>query len=487
MVSAPFRVAEKEDSMAPIFSLRPSSSSRRNTRTGAGGGQSPGRTAALIRIGMVMLLCGLIAFSIYQVARHMTVGLSTLRTQEIVDELHVRMELYLFRDEAVLYADGSGVTQYTVGNGDRVGVGGQIGTAYGIGELSEAEARALQQQLRAYDDRIALLRELGGHGTPADARAEADALDAYYLGLLEAAGRGDLLSANGFAAEMLDGIGRYDILTDANRVTLASLEAEREALLAGLSPIATIRTDRGGYFYDRADGYESVFTYSAAMTMTPEDFRAMTERSASAVPVGVVGKMVYSPTWYAAAYIPIDPDDPNASDGEADRTVAVFQQGIATGKTYSMSCVDSAGTVVNLTIERLVPDEGGVLLVFSSQDMPAGFDFSRKLRVETVAQTRGGYRIPEEALVRLESDRTGEEVPGVYILAGGVVEFRKVHIDVGRDGYYIARTYEEVEAMLDELSDEAYAAATADGWRYLRLNDNIIIGGNELYEGKMIS
>ena len=109
------------------------------------------------------------------------------------------------------------------------------------------------------------------------------------------------------------------------------------------------------------------------------------------------------------------------------------------------------------------------------------------MRVETVARTTSGYRIPTEALVTLHADETGEDVTGVYILSGGVVEFRKVRIRVRRDGYIIAETYEEVQALLDTYTEEQYKAATADGWSYLRLNDNIITSGNELYEGKMIS
>ncbi len=439
----------------------------------------PGRTASLIRVGMVLLLCGLIGFSVYQVARHMTVGLSTLRTQEIVDESYVSLELYLFRDEAILTATGSGVTQYAVADGERVGVGTVLGTAYSAVGMTAEEIRALQARLNAYGIRISLMRELSGNGTPADARAEAEAVDQHYLGLLDAAGHGDLSGVNGFAEEMLSGMGRYDILTGnaSNLASIPELEAERASLLANLSSVATVTTDRGGYFYYELDGFETAFPYASAMSMTPGEFLAMTERSAGTVAEDTVGKLVYGSTWYAATYIALD-----------DPAVKVFQQGIASGRTYRMTCHDKAGTEIALTIERLVPDDAGVLLVFSSQDMPSGFDFSRKLRVETVAHTVSGYRIPAEALVTLHSDKTGEKVNGVYILAGGVVEFRKVHIQVRREeyGYIIADTYEEVRAILDGYTDEEYAAATADGWSYLRLNDNIIVGGNELYEGKMI-
>ncbi len=436
----------------------------------------PSRAKSLLNTGAVLLLLGLIAFSVYQVARHLTVGLNTLRTQEIVDKSYVQLELYLFRNEQVLYAEGAEACLYRVKNGEKVGVGASIGTAYAVG--GGTDAASLQAKLDAYGDRIALVEQLGGLGTPTDARDEAEAIDRDYLGLLEAAGQGDLSAVGGFAEEMLSGIGRYDILTGAagSTGTVSSLVAEQEALVAGLTTVANITADRGGYFYYEADGYESVFPYQSAMTMTPAEFRAMTEQEAYSVPTGVVGKMVYDQQWYAAAYVSL-----------SDAALEVFQQGINSSTSYTMRCGDSAGTELTMTIVRMVPDENGALLVFRTQSMPDGFAFERSFRVETVSHSVSGYRIPTEAVVTLHSSITGEDVTGVYILAGGVVEFRKIHIQVRRDGYIIVATYEDMQSMLDACTEEERAAMTADGWSYLRLNDNIITSGNELYEGKMIS
>ena len=432
------------------------------------------RGRALLNAGFIVLMLGVIGFAIYQVARHMTVGLNTLRTQEIIDESYARLELYVFRDEAVLVAEGSDTYLYAVGNGERVGVGKPLGTAYRAGD--PAVAAELQGKLNAYGERISLLERMGGRGTPADAREAADAVDRAYLGLLEAADKGDLSAVAGFSDSMLDGLGRYDIITGAaGSLSLSALRAERDALVAGLTHVSPMSTDRSGYFYYGCDGYESVFDYGSALTMTPEEFRAMTRREANRAPAGAVGKMVYNPTWYAAAYIPL-------SDG----AVEVFQQGIVNGTTYTMLCGGSAGVELNMTIVRLVPDGEGALVVFRSEDMPEGFGFERSFSAETVALRTTGYRIPTEAVVTLHSKETGEDVTGVYILAGNVVEFRKISIHVRRDGYIIADTYEDVKAYLDSLSDEEYAERTADGWGYLGLNDNIITSGNELYEGKVI-
>jgi hypothetical protein len=430
------------------------------------------RVKALLSAGFIVLMLGIIGFAIYQVARHVTVGLNTLRTQEITDESYVSLELYIFRDEQPLYAEGSNLYLYDVGNGERVGVGHTIGTAY----RAETGAADLQLRLNGYGERMALLRELGGTGTPGDARDTADAVDRDYLGLLDAAARGDLSAVAGYGDSMLDGLGRYDMITGAaGSQSMAALKAERDALLEGLTRVSAMSTDRSGYFYYQCDGFESIYGYDAAMTMTPAEFRAMTATQAYAIPEGVVGKIVYSTVWYAAAYIPL-------SDG----AVEVFQQGIADGRTYVMRCGDSAGTELRMTIKRLVPDEGGALVVFSSQDMPRGFDFSRRITMETVAYETSGYRIPVEAVVTVHSRKTGEDVMGVYVLAGNVVEFRKISIYVRRDGYIIAQTYEDVQAYLDALPEDEYARRTADGWEYLRLNDNIITGGNEIYEGKVI-
>lgn len=427
------------------------------------------RAGTLLYAGMIVLLLGVIAFSVYQVARHVTVGLSTLRTQEITDEAYVNLELYLFRDEQVLYAEGGDLCLYTVSDGEKVGVGASLGTAYTVGDPETAAN--LQTTLNAFGDRIALLRELGGLGTPADAREVAEAVDRQYLGLLEAVSRGDLSAASGFAGGMLEGMDRYDILTGGlgENTSVKTLEAARAALVEGYPIAANLTTARGGYFYYGADGYESVFDYTRAMTMTAEEFLAMTEEPAADVPSGVVGKMVWSPLWYAAAYLPLTSD-------------TVFE----VGASYSIRCKDSAGTAITMKVERMVPDSEGVLVVFSTRAMPDGFSFERCIRAETVSHRVEGYRIPTEALVTVRSEETGENVTGVYVLVGNVVEFRKVRIKVRREGYVIAETYGEVRALLDSLDEAAYDRFTADGWSYLKLNDNIITGGNGLYEGKMI-
>ncbi len=446
----------------------------RDGRRGPSGGRnSPARRRKkLLDIGIGLLMLGVIAFSVYQVARHMTVGLSTLRTQEILDRSYVRLELYTFRNETLVTAPGATICRYDVMDGKKVGVGAALGTAYAA---PVDQASAIQAALNVYADRLDLLSRADGTGTPADVREAAESADRRYLALLASAERGNVAGALDYADRMLDDLARYDILTGASdRDTAAAIRTARDALLADFSPVAELIAETSGHFYYGADGYESVFPYAEALTVTPEGFRAMTDADPVALPEGTVGKLILEPTWYAAAYLPL-----------SDPAIEVFQQGITYGATYRMA-IPGTETVLSMSLERLVPDADGALVVFSSQDMPAGFAFPRSFRAETLALEVSGYRIPAEALVTLTAKGASEPTTGVYILDGNVVEFRKVRIRVRRDGYIIAETYEDVTAMLEAATEADRAAMTADGWAFLRLNDNIITDGNELYEGKVI-
>lgn len=424
-----------------------------------------GRKRFLLQAGFVLLMLGLIAFAVYQCARHMAVGLDTLKTQEITDESYVGLDLYIFRDEALISADGT-LFSYEVSDGEKIGVGDPIATAYMLsGDVTE-----LQAQLSDCAERIGLLERTTGQGTPTRADELSDDIDSDYLAWLSAAEAGCLGDALHLSEEMREQLNRYARLTGASGVaqeTVATLRATQAALVDGLTVSDTLAAEKSGYFYYEPDGYEKIFDYGAVMTMTPEAFLAMTQASAETVPVGTAGKMVYSPVWYAAAYVSL-----------ADATV--FQNSI--GDSFSMVCSDGRETVVDMILMRMEPDANGALLVFRSLDMPDGLAFDRRMTVQTLSGSVSGYRIPAEALVTLTAS-DGGEVTGVYILAGNVVEFRAINIKVKRSGYIIADTYETVQAM----SEEERKSITHGEWMYLNLNDKLITRGTGLYEGKMIS
>lgn len=431
------------------------------------------RRKFLWQTGTLLLLLGLMGFAIYQCTGHVTMGLGTLRTQEITESSFSRMELYVFRDEAPVIMNGD-LFAYDVRNGQRIGVGDTVARGYALADKTDVASK--QAWLNLYADRLALANTTVQGGNRSEAAQLAAVMDEAYLQMLATSGKGDLAGMFGYADALLDSMDRYHALIgqgDDASLTAAGLAAQRTELLAGLTVTGTLTAEHSGYFYYQTDGYESVFDYNAAMTMTPADFLALTAAEPAPIAEGTVGKMVWRTGWYAAAYLSLD-------------EVAAFEDRI--GRSYDMTCTDHAGTVLTMTLVRLEKTEDGALVVFHSVSMPDGFDFDRCIGVETVADTVSGYRVPAEAVVTLTSPN-GETRQGVYILAGNVVEFRKLWMLESYEGYLIAETYEAVQTRLAQMEEEdpdAFAADKDDGWLYLDLNDNIITRGTGLFEGKTI-
>lgn len=422
----------------------------------------------LLNVGFVLIMLGLMTFAVYQCVQHMTVGLDTLRTQEITEQTYVDLRLFVFRDEAVLPAEGD-VVAYHVADGEKVGVGKTLATAYTCAEGQDPEM--IQTHLSDLARRMAAMNPSVGQGSPTGGDELKKAVDQTYLAFLQATREGDLEAARLLSQRMEDYLNAYDTLMGGGQASdaLQNLEGTASALTQTMTAAGDLTTSIGGYFYYDIDGYESLFDVDEVMTMTPEAFLTLTQASAQTPDGAVAGKMVYTATWYAAAYVSL-----------AD--VSVFQEEV--GRTFDMLTSDGAQTRLPMTLVRMEPAADGALLVFKSQAMPNDFAFRRSFSVSTHTASVSGYRVPDEALVTLSCQ--GQELMGVYVLEGNVVEFRKIMCEADYDGYVVAKTHGDVQRLLESLEEEQREAMLADGYAYLNLNDRIITGGTGLYEGKIV-
>jgi hypothetical protein len=309
----------------------------------------------------------------------MTTGLNTLRTQEVTDVSYATLELYLFRDEAVLTTQGGGnVFSYQVQDGEKVAANTYLGDAYIL--FDSQQAAAIQAQLNLYGERLARLDGSLSQGTTSllDATSAKERIESDYQGVLASVAAGDLRAMTGYSEQMLAAMDRYSMLVSGSgsATQRETLLAAREALVEGLTAAGGLQTDRAGWFYYDVDGYESVFSYSDVMTVTPEDFRRMTQTSAQTQTLGTGGKMVYSAAWYAVCSVSLT-------------EAACF----TVGSSYTMLCGDSAGCEIPMTCVRVDADEKGAILVFESMAMPDGFSFERRVTVQVAyASVRDVFR-----------------------------------------------------------------------------------------------
>ena len=409
--------------------------------------------AIAMRAAVVLVAIGMLVYVVHYCLGQFSTTLTTLPTQEITDYTVMNAQVYLFRDEQVIYGQEAAPVHYLYRDGERVPKDATYAVAYPKEGATEAEIAALQQQLDEIAAQIALLEDSKKAGSLINSlEGNRESVRQSYLDVLESLAAGKLTNAGAQSQTLLSHIGTYAMLTtpDQSDASIAFLRSTRDALLQawGGRAVQYVST-HGTNFVHACDGYESVFAYADVESMTAADFYAMTE-VAPASTVGAVGKMINDHTWYAA--IPV-------TEENAER--------FAVGNTYTFTFVDNDGAELPLTLVRVLENAEKPVLVFSCDRTPEGFDFLRTQRVQCVVNQLTGYRVPVEAL----REHNGEK--GVYILADSSIEFRRITIVREETGYYIVQTYEQ---------DAQGGAGMA---KYLRYGDLIITAGRDLYIGKM--
>ena len=403
-----------------------------------------------LRIAVTLAMLGLIVYTVAHAMGFAMGNVLTTPVRRITDTQITSAQGYLFRNEEVLTASGTGLVDTLVKNGTKVGKNVSVAKVWS----SEANGDALtsaQLKLSRINRSIRILEDSQlKAGTPL---SEANKYRAEYTALyreISAAtevGRLDQIPA--LEEKLLVALNRYVSLvgeTDETKAHLQALREEKQALIGTASATEVKSETSSGLFYDSGyvDGYESVFTASALDTLTPETLHTLIENS-SATPEGqTVGKLVYGYEWYLAM--------------EFSPSVA---SGFQTGKAYRFTFPENDDATATLTLEKMVTGTDTVLAVFRCESHPNDFLFFRKQTVEiTVGETEGFY-IPETALV------TENGVMGVYVFEESTVRFRRAHIIWMGEGYAIAA-----------LPGEGSLTA-------LRENDILIVSGNDLYEGKV--
>ena len=120
-----------------------------------------------------------------------------------------------------------------------------------------------------------------------------------------------------------------------------------------------------------------------------------------------------------------------------------------------------------MSLQRIVTsgEDDSIVLVFSTGNVPEGFNFLRKQSVEIVQQTYTGYRVP------VSSVRIIDGKQGVFVKKGNLAVFKEIEPLVEIDGYFIVAQQDKQD---DDHSDK------------LAMYDLIITKGKNLYENKVI-
>lgn len=350
----------------------------------------------------------------------------------------------IIRNETLLSSSASGIKYFVVGDGEKVSKGGVIADIY-----AAAEQAQLKTNLESLEKQIEAVKEVQGYNNTSatDLTLLNRKIDEALLSLTASCKGGNFLDTENYSRELLKLLNRKKIVTGEETdfsATLAALEARYNSLKAS-APAATgtIKSTLSGYFVSTADGYENKLTAEGILKLTPEQLR---ELKPDAVGEQTVGKIVSDYTWYVACTVPLEKS-------------AAFK----VGDTVKLkTTLKSAGEIQSTVAAINLGSDKDALMVFACQNMNGDLATVRTLPLTIVTGEYEGLRVSNRA-VRVVGGKTG-----VYVISGMQAKFVEIDIIHSTGGYTLCR----------ENKDGGKSA--------LRLYDEVIEKGRNLYDGKII-
>lgn len=350
----------------------------------------------------------------------------------------------IIRSETLVTSSGSGVMHFVLEDGSRVAKDGVIANIYD----SESASITLSK-IDSVNTKIEDIEEMLSYNDLE--AADLDMINAKATqslnNLIVSGASGNYGDLPELSDELLSALNRRQVAmgeTTDFSAQLEQLKAEKNELSASL-PAAkgTVKAAMSGYFVSKADGYETVLTCGNPESITPE---FMSSVSAAELPDGVIGKIVSDYEWYIAAEISIN-ESLKYKEGDS---LTIY----TSVKSYPKLPV----TVKKINISE---NSSSAVVVFSCNEMNSELATMRSGPMTVVTKEYDGLRVPSSALRVVDSKR------GVYVLTGMQVKFVEVNVLYKDDSYMICEK---------QTSDESV----------LRLYDEVIVKGKNLYDGKIV-
>lgn len=408
------------------------------------------------QFGTAILAVAIVAYVFLQLMLNVSVSLDreTATYASIADR--AELEAFLFRDEYVIPASSSGTNCFLAEDSEKVRYGESIVVTY-----SDPKDVEIQARISEIDKRIDILERssLSTGASTTDIERLDKEIDSLVLSMIRQVDTNDFDKVIRQKEELLILMNRRQSLIQFESFAseLSSLHQERASLNEQLSGASYItESPESGYFYSTVDGYENSFTLERLKNLTAQEF----EELGNTVPdnsiiEGSVGKIVKTSTWYIA--VALD-----------KRTAETFRDGYS----YPITFQYSNNTELDMKLDRRITrtDKDITVLVFSTKQMPEGFDYSRRQTVELTTAIHEGIRVSNSAI------RMKDGVTGVYTVVGSKIVFKKADVLYNYGSYSICAIPKN--PAYPNRHDIAYSSKSE-----LSLHDSVVIDGEDIYDG----
>jgi len=369
----------------------------------------------------------------------------TALSMKITDEMQVSG--WFFRDEQVIPMPQSGAqyVRYEVSDCGRVASGSTIATLYETPEDTAASAEIAQ--LTSMITRLDAMLSRPGIGIGEVGELDGEVYQAV-RDTADAAACGDLSDAGETKEELIYLLTRRRLATVGTQSTeqlMDEREGDKARLVSSLGKRGhKVTAPVAGAFASAVDGYESIFTPDLCGTLTPEKLRELAATQPASTDQAL-GKIIKGYDWRYVCIV-------NEADGKR----------LTVGKTYKLRFGGDPDNPILAVLESADSSEqDGYVLTFRSSRTSSTCLLQRQ-------QTAGIILTSYEGLcVSNDARRVVDGVTGVYVLSGMEMTFKPIEALYTTDSYTIVKW------------DPSTPGA-------LKLYDEIILSGKEIYDGKVV-
>ena len=433
------------------------------------------RTLAYVIVSF--LAVGFIFYIGYHLVDQFEPGLELVDAVTKTVATTVEADAYIFRSESPVYAANtwSGSVTAAVADGGKVSRGGRLADVYA------ASAPEIEGRIAEIDTQIAQLSKHEGEDRSVQSTAGLDAsiFDSFYAIASDCAG-GNYGSAIARRVGLLVDMQKRAVLRGAVSdydTQIMALENERDRLKSQLGAnLETVYAPRSGYYYAEYDGYGEIFSADLLDAMSYDEFIALTESEPEQGDGRLcVGTLLSDYRWYVACPM---------SKTEAAEFVDMYAcevQFLSASESFTM------------TLDRIVSQVPGdrAVVILECGTVPSAFDFTRMQKVLISTEEYTGFELPVTAL------RVVDGMNGVYVQDGVTIAFRRVNIlHETDDGTVVCVGNPAENAAIREDVRIANLTARDSGVTYdetsfgtyywIEENDVVVVGGRDLYSGKII-
>jgi putative membrane fusion protein len=413
----------------------------------------------VFKVIMIVLFVGSLAYFGVYLYNALTKNTETANLYSYTAENSVQADGWFFRDESVVTDDNADNAEVVVSDGERIGKGDTVARVY-----ANTESYQIQQQLDEAEAELTNLKYIQSRANEATNTMELDSdITDAFANLHFSVSTEGLSDMNDDINELKTLIFRRDYAntgTDTLSEEISAAQSKVDELTAQASSAYTSLTSaEAGVFAKGLDGYEGILTVDALTDLTPSKLENLVSQKQEAASNGV-GKVVTSGSWYFACTV---------SESEAEN--------IYKDLSVTLRFGDSGRTFPAKVKTVSDAEDGKVTVVFSSMKYVAQTVSMREQSVDIILSSITGFRVPKRA-VRVDEDGN----TGVYRVSGTQTEWVAVDVLWEEDDFYLIQQTVEYDEDGNKVAQSTFAQASA-----LRAGDTVMVKGDSVYEGKVVT